>query len=103
MSRRRRINLFLLSLPLWVGLLSAVLAHLLSQPNSSHLYQPDLGIAAFVFGAVIRVPSVVALLFGFLVTAFLLGFYYLVYLNARITQSLLTHSIRYAEQSMRRI
>ena len=101
MSRRRRINLFLLSLPLWVGLLSAVLAHLLSQPNSSHLYQTDLGIAAFVFGAVIRVPSVVAFLFGFLVTAFLLGLYYWDYRNARLTQSLLTESMRDAEQSRR--
>ena len=101
MSRRRRINLFLLSLPLWVGLLSAVLANLFSQPNSSHLYQTDLGIAAFVFGAVIRVPSVVAFLFGFLVTAFLLGLYYWDYRNARLTQSLLTESMRDAEQSRR--
>lgn len=101
MSRKRRLNLFLLSMPLWVGLFSAAMAQLLFKPNSSNLFQTDFGIAAFVFGAVIRVPSVVAFAAGFLVTAFLLGLYYWDVRNARQTQSLLMESIRDAEQSRR--
>ncbi len=101
MSRKRRFNLFLLSLPLWVGLLSSAIAQLFSQPNSSNLYQTDLGIAAFVFGAVIRQPSVVAFVFGFLVTVILLALYYWDVRNARQTQALLMESMRDAEQSRR--
>lgn len=88
-------------MPLWVGLFSAAMAQLLFKPNSSNLFQTDFGIAAFVFGAVIRVPSVVAFAAGFLVTAFLLGLYYWDVRNARQTQSLLMESIRDAEQSRR--
>src|ERR1700752_4163402 len=46
MSRKRRLYLFLLSLPLWVGLLAALLAQRLLQPNSSFLYPAEIGIAA---------------------------------------------------------
>jgi two-component system OmpR family sensor kinase len=101
MSRRRRLFLFLLLLPLLVGLLAAGLAQWSMTPDSSHLYPIDLGIAAFVFGAVIRVPAVLAFVIGFLVTSFLLVLYYWDLRNTRQTQVLLTESIRDAEQSRR--
>ena len=71
MSRKRRLYLFLLSLPLLVGLLSSLLAQRLLQPNSSFLFPAEIRIAAFVIGGVIREPRLVAFVFGFLITSFL--------------------------------
>ncbi|HMD80267.1 MAG TPA: hypothetical protein VKE92_03100, partial [Anaerolineales bacterium] len=76
MSRKRRLYLFLLSLPLWVGLLSSLLANWLLQPNSSFLYPTEFGIAAFVFGGVIREPRILAFVIGFLLSSFLLLLYF---------------------------
>ena len=101
MSKKRWMNLFLLSLPVWVGLLSSALARVFIKPNSYQLYQTDLGSAAFVFGAVVRDPRIVAFAFGFLVTLFLLFLYYWDVRNARQTRALLTESMRDAEQSRR--
>jgi len=101
MSKKRWMNLFLLSLPLLAGLLSSVLAQLFLQPNSSHLYQTDLGIAAFVLGGVIRDPRLVAFVLGFLITLFLLILYYWDRRSTRQTQLLLTESQREAEKSRR--
>lgn len=101
MSRRRRINLFLLSLPFWVGLIFSGAAQLFLQPNSAFLSQMDLGITALVFGGVIREPRLVAFALGFLITLFLLFLYYWDLRNARQTEALLTESMRDAEQSRR--
>ena len=101
MSRRRRLYLFLLSVPVWVGLLSLLLANWLFQPNSSFLYPTEFGIAAFVFGGVIREPRIVAFLIGFLITSFLVLLYFWDQRSARQTQILLTESQREAERSRR--
>ena len=101
MSRRRRLYLVLLSLPVWVGLLSALLANWLLQPNSSFLYPTEFGIAAFVFGGVIREPRIVAFFIGFLITSFLVLLYFWDQRSARQTQILLTEAQREAERSRR--
>ena len=101
MSRKRRLYLFLLSLPLWVGLLSSLLAQRLLQPNSSFLFPAEFGIAAFVIGGVIREPRLVAFVFGFLITLFLLLLYFWDQRSARQTQILLTEAQREAERSRR--
>ena len=101
MSRRRRLYLVLLSLPIWVGLIFSLLANWLLQPNSSFLYPAEIGIAAFVIGGVIREPRIVAFLMGFLVTSFLLLLYFWDQRSARQTQILLTEAQREAERSRR--
>lgn len=101
MSRKRRLYLFLLSLPLWVGLLASLAAQRLLQPNSSFLFPAEFGIAAFVIGGVIREPRLVAFVFGFLITLFLLLLYFWDQRSARQTQILLTEAQREAERSRR--
>lgn len=101
MSRRRRLYLVLLSLPIWVGLIFSLLANWLLQPNSSFLYPAEVGIAAFVVGGVIREPRIVAFLTGVLVTSFLLLLYFWDQRSARQTQILLTEAQREAERSRR--
>ncbi|HET9905157.1 MAG TPA: HAMP domain-containing sensor histidine kinase, partial [Anaerolineales bacterium] len=101
MSRRRRLYLVLLSLPVWVGLLSAFLANWLLRPNLSFLYPTEFGIAAFVFGGVIREPRIVAFVTGFLITSFLVLLYFWDQRSARQTQILLTEAQREAERSRR--
>lgn len=101
MSRKRRLYLFLLSLPLWVGLLASLLAQRLLQPNSSFLFPVEIRIAAFVIGGVIREPRLVAFAFGFLITLFLLLLYFWDQRSARQTQILLTEAQREAERSRR--
>ena len=101
MSRRRRLYLVLLSLPIWVGLLFSLLANWLLQPNSSFLYPAEVGIAAFVIGGVIREPRIFGFLIGFLITFFLLLLYFWDQRSARQTQILLTEAQREAERSRR--
>jgi two-component system OmpR family sensor kinase len=84
-----------------VGLLSAFLAPLVINPDSSHLFNTDLGIAAFVIGVVVRDPGIVAFVFGFLVTLFLVILYYWDLRSVRQAQTLITESLREAEQSRR--
>src|SRR5687768_2855448 len=43
MFRKRRLYLFLLSLPIWVGLILSLLASWLFRPNSSFLYPTEFG------------------------------------------------------------
>ena len=73
-SRWRRI--LFLSLPVLVGLLLAILAGLLMPTVFPILSSVDFGTAAFVFGMTIRNPRVVAFVFGFLVTGFIVIIYY---------------------------
>src|SRR5215813_2573558 len=73
-SRWRRI--FFLSLPVLVGLLLSILAGLFLPALFPILSSVDFGPAAFVFGMTIRNPTVVAFVFGFLVTGVILAIYY---------------------------
>ena len=73
-KRWRRILFF--SLPIFVGLLLAILAGLLMPTVFPVLSSVDFGTAAFVFGMTIRNPMVVAFVFGFLATASVLAIYY---------------------------
>ena len=101
MTRKKWINLFLLSLPLWMGMLSCLLAQFLVRPNLSLLFPTDIGIAAFVIGVVIRDPGVVAFALGALATLFLLLLYFWDQRTTRQTQILLTESQREAERGRR--
>ena len=78
-----------------------MLAQRFIQPNSSFLYPTEIGIAAFVFGGVIRDPRFVAFVFGFLITLFLLLLYFWDQRSARQTQILLAEAQREAERSRR--
>jgi hypothetical protein len=73
MIRKWWINLLILSLPFWVGLIAGVLAHTFLQPETPGLFQADLGIAAFVFGGVVRQWSCFAVIVGFRIRLALVG------------------------------
>ena len=76
MPKRWWINLLLISLPFWVGLLCGILSHSFLEPETPVLVQTDLGLAAFVFGGVVRQWSFFGFLLGFLITAILVLFYF---------------------------
>ena len=76
MPKRWWINLLLISLPFWVGLICGILSHSFLEPETPVLVQTDLGLAAFVFGGVVRQWSFFGFLLGFLITTFLVLFYY---------------------------
>ena len=76
MPKRWWINLLLISLPFWVGLLCGILSHSFLEPETPVLVQTDLGLAAFVFGGVVRQWSFFGFLLGFLFTAILVLFYF---------------------------
>lgn len=101
MQKKRWINLFLLSLPLWVGLLSGILAQSFLQPELPVLFQTDLGIAAFVFGGVVRQWALFAFALGFLVSLVLVFLYYWDIRSVRQAKILIMESLREGEQSRR--
>ena len=101
MQKKRWINLFLLSLPLWVGLLSGILAQSFLQPEVPVLFQMDLGVAAFVFGGVVRQWTLFAFALGFLVALFLVFLYYWDLRSIRQAKTLIVDSLREVEQSRR--
>ena len=101
MSKKRWINLLVLSLPIWTGLFSALLANLLLKAELPILFQTDFGIAAFVFGGVVRNWGVFAFLLGFLVMLFLLFLYYWDLRSVRQARTLIMESLREMEQSRR--
>src|SRR5215510_9989384 len=74
--RRRWRRILLISLPFLVGLLLAILAGLFMPTVFPVLSSIDFGTAAFVVGMTIRSPTVVAFVFGFLVTGVILAIYY---------------------------
>jgi signal transduction histidine kinase len=76
LPKRWWINLLLISLPFWVGLLCGILSHSFLEPETPVLIQTDLGLAAFVFGGVVRQWSFFGFLLGFLITAILVLFYF---------------------------
>lgn len=101
MQKKRWINLFLLSLPLWVGLLSGILAQSFLQPELPVLFRTDLGIAAFVFGGVVRQWALFAFALGFLVSLVLVFLYYWDIRSVRQAKILIMESLREGEQSRR--
>lgn len=101
MSKKRWINLLIFSLPIWTGLISAALANLLLKAELPILFQTDFGIAAFVFGGVVRNWGVFAFLLGFLVMLFLLFLYYWDLRSVRQARTLIMESLREMEQSRR--
>jgi two-component system, OmpR family, sensor kinase len=101
MRKKWWINLFLFSLPLWVGLLSGILAHTFLQPETPVLLQTDLGMAAFVFGGVVRQWSLFAFVLGFIVTSILIILYYWDLRSIRQAKILILESLREMEQNRR--
>jgi len=101
MSKKRWIKLLVFSLPIWTGLISALLANLILKAELPILFQTDLGIAAFVFGGVVRNWGVFAFLLGFLVMLFLLFLYYWDLRSVRQARTLIMESLREMEQSRR--
>jgi len=101
MSKKRWIKLLVWSLPIWTGLISAVLANLFLKADLPILFQTDFGIAAFVFGGVVRNWGVFAFLLGFLITLFLLFLYYWDLRSVRQARTLIMESLREMEQSRR--
>lgn len=94
-------TVLLLSLPFVMGILLAVLAQLILRPELPVLMQTDFGIAAFVFGGVVRSWGIFAFLIGFLLTAFLLFLYYWDMRSVRQANAMIAESIRETEQGRR--
>lgn len=101
MPRKRWKTLLLFSLPLWVGLIAGVLAHSLLRPEIPILFQADLGIAAFVFGGVVRQWSFSAFLVGFFLTLFFVLLYYWDLRTTRQAKAMIMESLREMEQNRR--
>src|SRR5215211_6608541 len=101
MSKKWWINLLLLSMPFWVGLISAILTQSLLRPEIPVLFQVDMGFVAFVFGGVVRQWSFFAFLVGFLATLFLLLLYYWDVRSVRQAKAIILESLREMEQNRR--
>lgn len=101
MIKKWWINLLVLSLPFWVGLAAGILAHTLLQPETPVLFQADLGIAAFVFGGVVRQWSFFAFIIGFLITLALILLYYWDMRSARQAKATIFEALREMEQNRR--
>jgi two-component system, OmpR family, sensor kinase len=94
-------TVLLLSLPFVMGILLAVLAQVILRPELPVLMQTDFGIAAFVFGGVVRSWGIFAFLVGFFLTAFLLFLYYWDMRSVRQANAMIVESIRETEQGRR--
>jgi len=101
MPKKWWINLLLFSLPLVVGLLSGTLAQIYLKPELPVLFQLDLGIAAFVFGGVVRQWSFFAFLFGFLLTLILILLYFWDVRSVRQAKAMIVKSLREMEENRR--
>lgn len=95
-----KITLFL-SLPFMMGILLAILAQVVLRPEIPILMQTDLGIAAFVFGGVVRSWGIFAFLLGFLITSFLLFLYYWDRRTVRQANAMIVETIRETELARR--
>lgn len=95
-----KITLFL-SLPFVMGILLAILAQVVLRPEIPILMQTDLGIAAFVFGGVVRSWGIFAFLLGFLITSFLLFLYYWDRRTVRQANAMIVETIRETELARR--
>ncbi len=101
MPKKWWINLLLFSLPLGVGLLSGILAQTNLKPELPVLFQLDLGIAAFVFGGVVRQWSFFAFLLGFLLTLILILLYFWDVRSVRQAKAMIVKSLREMEENRR--
>ena len=101
MPKKWWITLLLFSLPLWVGLISGILAQTLLPPEVPVLFQVDMGIAAFVFGGVVRQWSFTAFLAGFLATLILILLYLWDIRSVRQAKVMIMESLREMEQNRR--
>lgn len=101
MSKKWWINLLLFSLPFWVGLIAGILAQTLLQPEVPVLLQLDLGIAAFVFGGVVRQWSFTAFLAGFFITLILILLYFWDVRSVRQAKAMILEAMRDMEQNRR--
>ncbi len=101
MPKKWWINLLLFSLPLGVGLLSGILAQIFLKPELPVLFQLDLGIAAFVFGGVVRQWSFFAFLLGFLLTLILILLYFWDVRSVRQAKAMIVKSLREMEENRR--
>lgn len=101
MSKKWWVNVLVLSLPIWVGLLSGILAQALLKHDLPVLVQADLGIAAFVIGGVVRQWSFFGFLLGFFLTVFLLLLYYWDRRSLRQARAMILEAMREMEQNRR--
>jgi len=91
----------LFTLPFLVGLISGILAQLLLRPEVPVLFQLDMGIAAIVFGGVIRQWSFSAFLAGFLITLALVLLYLWDVRSVRQAKAMILDAMRDMEQNRR--
>lgn len=101
MAKKWRIDLLLFSLPVAVGLICGILAHLLLPPEVPVLLQADIGIAGFVFGGVVHQWSFFAFLLGFFITLFLILLYYWDLRAVRQANTMIMDSMHELEQNRR--
>jgi len=101
MSKKWWVNALLLSLPIWVGLLSGITAQAILKHDLPVLVQADLGIAAFVIGGVVRQWSFFGFLLGFFLTVLLLLLYYWDRRSVRQAKAMILESLREMEQNRR--
>ena len=76
MLRRRWSTILFWSLPIWVGLVLAILAQLLLPSAAPILSGVDMGIFALVLGVTVRNTGVFAFIVGLLITLIFQGIYY---------------------------
>lgn len=74
--RRRWRRILYFSLPFVVGLILSIIARFLLPATLPVISSVDFGAAALVFGMTLRNPTLTVFIFGFLVTAVVLGIYY---------------------------
>jgi two-component system OmpR family sensor kinase len=101
MHKKWWVNLVLVTLPLWVGLLVGILAHSFLEPDTPVLVQTDLGLAAFVVGGVVRQWSFFGFLLGFILTAILVLLYYWDLRSVRQARGMIFEATRDLEQNRR--
>jgi two-component system OmpR family sensor kinase len=101
MSKKWWVNVLFLSLPIWVGLLSGILAQIFLKHDLPVLVQADLGIAAFVIGGVVRQWSFFGFLLGFILTAILLILYSWDRRSVRQAKAMILDAMRDMEQNRR--
>lgn len=91
----------LAALPFVMGTILGVLAQVILRPELPILMQTDFGIAAFVFGGVIRSWGIFAFLVGFAITSFLLFLYYWDLRSVRQANAMIAESVRETEYNRR--
>jgi two-component system OmpR family sensor kinase len=101
MFNKRWPILFLLFLPLLVGLIASALTQVFLSSVSPILSNVDIGIAAFVFGMSIRDTGIFAFLFGFFISLPFLVFYFWDRHRIWQAQTSLNESLQDAEQKRR--